>query len=171
MSEKTDDPAAGPPRSLTSAEAESWLNLVDGGWALFARINDEFVKRGGLSLSDLRILEAISQSPKLGGVSEVADTVHMRVSTVSRIIARLSEVGDVERLESKADGRHRLVHLTDQGGRKTLIAHVTLRDRVIRKFVVDAMSPRRVRRAGHRLPQDPGGGRRPPDGGIRPPAS
>lgn len=138
MSEKTDDPAAGPPRSLTSAEAESWLNLVDGGWALFARINDEFVKRG-LSLSDLRILEAISQSPKLG-VSEVADTVHMRVSTVSRIIARLSEVGDVERLESKADGRHRLVHLTDQG-RKTLIAHVTLRDRVIRKFVVDAMSP------------------------------
>ncbi|MDS1115310.1 MarR family winged helix-turn-helix transcriptional regulator [Gordonia westfalica] len=138
MSEKTDDPAAGPPRTLTSAEAESWLNLVDGGWALFARINDEFVKRG-LSLSDLRILEAISQSPKLG-VSEVADTVHMRVSTVSRIIARLSEVGDVERLESKADGRHRLVHLTDQG-RKTLIAHVTLRDRVIRKFVVDAMSP------------------------------
>lgn len=138
MSEKTDDPAAGPPRTLTSAEAESWLNLVDGGWALFARINDEFVKRG-LSLSDLRILEAISQSPKLG-VSEVADTVHMRVSTVSRIIARLSEVGDVERLESKADGRHRLVHLTDQG-RKTLIAHVSLRDRVIRKFVVDAMSP------------------------------
>ena len=138
MSGKKDDPAPGPPRSLTSAEAESWLNLVDGGWALFARINDEFVKRG-LSLSDLRILEAISQSPKLG-VSEVAETVHMRVSTVSRMIARLSDVGDVERLENKADGRHRLVRLTDQG-HDTLATHVSLRDRVIRKFVVDAMSP------------------------------
>ncbi|WP_208651416.1 MarR family winged helix-turn-helix transcriptional regulator [Gordonia alkanivorans] len=138
MSGNKDDRASGPPRSLTSAEAESWFYLVDGGWALFARVNDEFVRRG-LSLSDLRILEAISQSPKLG-VSEVADTVHMRVSTVSRMIARLSEVGDVERLESKAGGRHRLVHLTDQG-RETLATHVHLRDRVIRRFVVDAMRP------------------------------
>ncbi|GAC00944.1 putative MarR family transcriptional regulator [Gordonia namibiensis NBRC 108229] len=138
MSGKQEDPASGPPRSLTSAEAESWLNLVDGGWALFACVNDEFVKRG-MALSDLRILEAISQSPKLG-VSEVADTVHMRVSTVSRMIARLNDVGDVERLESKADGRHRLVRLTEQGHR-TLASHVSLRDRVIRRFVVDAMSP------------------------------
>ncbi|MCZ0914129.1 MarR family transcriptional regulator [Gordonia amicalis] len=138
MSGKKEDRASGPPRSLTAAEAESWLNLVDGGWALFARVNDEFVKRG-LSLSDLRILEAIELSPKLG-VSEVADAVHMRVSTVSRMIARLSEVGDVERFESKTDGRHRLVQLTDRG-RQTLAAHVHLRDRVIRKFVVDAMSP------------------------------
>ncbi|MEO9329189.1 MarR family winged helix-turn-helix transcriptional regulator [Gordonia aurantiaca] len=132
------DPAQGPPRSLTASEAESWLSLVDGGWALFARVNDEFVKRG-LSLSDLRILEAIGQAHEQL-VSEVAEVMHMRVSTVSRMIGRLSDVGDVERLESKADGRHRLVRLTEQG-RASLAEHVGLRDRVIRRFVVDAMTP------------------------------
>lgn len=139
MSAKTiDGPDKGPPRSLTAAEAESWKNLVDGGWALFARVNDEFTKRS-LSVSDLRILEAVCTSRELG-VSEVADAVHMRVSTVSRMIARLSNDGDIERLESKVDGRHRLVRLTDQG-RRTLADHVNVRDRVIRQFVVDAMSP------------------------------
>ncbi|WP_238420982.1 MarR family winged helix-turn-helix transcriptional regulator [Gordonia sp. 'Campus'] len=123
---------------LTVAEAESWLNLVDGGWALFARVNDEFGKRG-LSVADLRILEAVCRA-RQPGVSEVADAVHMRVSTVSRMIARLSNDGDIQRLESKADGRHRLVRLTDQG-RRTLADHVSVRDRVIRQFVVDAMSP------------------------------
>jgi len=124
-------------RALTSDEAQSWLELVDGGWALFERINDEFVRRG-LSLSDLRILEVIGQSPRQL-VSEVADAVHMRVSTVSRMIGRLCDVGDVERLESKADGRYRLVRLTEQG-QATLETHVLLRDRVIRRYVVDALT-------------------------------
>ncbi|MFE0748555.1 MarR family winged helix-turn-helix transcriptional regulator [Gordonia sp. NPDC058843] len=114
------------------------MNLVDGGWALFARVTDEFTKRG-LSVSDLRILEAVCGKPQLG-VSEVADAVHMRVSTVSRMIARLSDDGDIHRFESKADGRHRLVRLTDQG-RRTLADHVSVRDQVIRRFVVDAMTP------------------------------
>ncbi|MGW8813405.1 MarR family winged helix-turn-helix transcriptional regulator [Gordonia terrae] len=114
------------------------MNLVDGGWALFARVNEEFARRG-LSVSDLRILEAVCEARQLG-VSEVADAVHMRVSTVSRMIARLSDDGDIHRFESKADGRHRLVRLTDQG-RRTLADHVSVRDQVIRRFVVDAMTP------------------------------
>lgn len=114
------------------------MNLVDGGWALFARVNDEFAKRG-LSVSDLRILEAVCTNRQLS-VSEVADAVHMRVSTVSRMIGRLSDDGNIQRFESKADGRHRLVRLTDHG-RRTLAIHVNARDQVIRQFVVDAMTP------------------------------
>lgn len=114
------------------------MNLVDGGWALFARVNDEFAKRG-LSVSDLRILEAVCTNRQLS-VSEVADAVHMRVSTVSRMIGRLSDDGNIQRFESKADGRHRLVRLTDHG-RRTLALHVNARDQVIRQFVVDAMTP------------------------------
>ena len=114
------------------------MNLVDGGWALFARVNDEFAKRG-LSVSDLRILEAVCTNRQLS-VSEVADAVHMRISTVSRMIGRLSDDGNIHRFESKADGRHRLVRLTDHG-RRTLALHVNARDQVIRQFVVDAMTP------------------------------
>lgn len=114
------------------------MNLVNGGWALFARVNDEFAKRG-LSVSDLRVLEAVWTNRQLG-VSEVADAVHMRVSTVSRMIGRLSDDGHIDRFESKADGRHRLVRLTDQG-RRALADHVSVRDQVIRRFVVDALTP------------------------------
>ncbi|WP_374611823.1 MarR family winged helix-turn-helix transcriptional regulator [Gordonia sp. (in: high G+C Gram-positive bacteria)] len=114
------------------------MNLVDGGWALFARVNDESAKQG-LSVSDLRILEAVCINRQLS-VSEVTDAVHMRVSTVSRMIGRLSDDGNIHRFESKADGRHRLVRLTDHG-RRTLAIHVHARDQVIRQFVVDAMTP------------------------------
>lgn len=125
-------------RALTVAEAQSWCHLVDGGWALFERFNDEFLRRG-LSLSDLRVLEALAKEPQLS-VSEVADAVHMRVSTVSRMLARLCDDGPVERVESKIDGRHRLVRLTAHG-HATLAEHVRLRDDLVRRFVVEAMSP------------------------------
>ena len=75
-----------------------------------------------------------------GTVSELADAVHMRVSTVSRQIARLIDDGEVEKIKSDGDGRHRLVRLTEQG-RATLHEHVMVRDSVIRRHVIDVLSP------------------------------
>ncbi|MDL9937677.1 MarR family winged helix-turn-helix transcriptional regulator [Gordonia sp. ABSL1-1] len=125
-------------RALTPTEGETWSAFVDGGWALFALVTDQLSAQG-LSVADMRVLEALAGAPQRG-ISELAGAVHMRVSTVSRQIGRLIEDGDVEKLKSDGDGRHRLVRLTDKG-RATLNEHVRVRDAVIRRYVVDVLSP------------------------------
>ncbi|MCH5643416.1 MULTISPECIES: MarR family winged helix-turn-helix transcriptional regulator [unclassified Gordonia (in: high G+C Gram-positive bacteria)] len=125
-------------RALTPQEVETWGAFVDGGWALMARVTDEMSARG-LAVADMRLLEALEDTPDRG-ISELADAVHMRVSTVSRQIARLIDDGEVEKIKSDGDGRHRLVRLTEQG-RATLHEHVMVRDSVIRRHVIDVLSP------------------------------
>lgn len=124
-------------RPLTPQEVETWCAFVHGGWALYARVTDELTARG-LSVSDMRLLESLERTG-YRGISELADDVHMRISTVSRQIARLIDDGDVEKIRSDGDGRHRLVRLTEKG-RETLREHVKVRDTVIRRHVVNVLS-------------------------------
>ncbi|MFW0797044.1 MarR family transcriptional regulator [Gordonia sp. CPCC 205515] len=130
MSEGSDQP-------LTAAQRQVWSVFVDGGWALLATVNAELSNRG-LAQTDLRVLEALAGVSQRG-ISELAGDVHMTISTVSRQIARLIESGAVERVPSDADGRHRLVRVTD-AGYELLHAHVAVRDEMIRKLVVDVLT-------------------------------
>ncbi|GAA1482378.1 hypothetical protein GCM10009624_28180 [Gordonia sinesedis] len=122
---------------MNGPERRVWRAFVDGGWALMARLNAEFSAEG-LSLTDLRVLEVMADMPDRS-ISEVAGSAHMGVSTVSRLITRLIDAGDVARTASTSDARHRLVSLTEQGHR-TLDRHVELRDRLIRKFVIEVLT-------------------------------
>lgn len=130
--------SAEPLEPLSSAERAVWRTFVDAGWGLLEQVNSEMSTRG-LSQSDLRVLESLAAVPHRG-ISELACDVHMRVSTVSRQIARLAEEGAVERVASDGDGRHRLVRITDSG-RDLLREHVLVRDRLIRELVLDVLTP------------------------------
>lgn len=122
----------------SDAELQAWHSVVDGGWALFARISAEF-SANGMSITDLRVLEVLPRRPYFS-ISELAATVHMGVSTVSRLVSRLIDSGDVARIPSPSDGRHRLVCLTDHGY-DTLECHVALRNKLVRKLVAEVLTP------------------------------
>ncbi|AZG46774.1 MarR family winged helix-turn-helix transcriptional regulator [Gordonia insulae] len=124
-------------RPLTPTEREVWRSFTHGGWGLLAEINAA-MSAHGMSQADLRVLEALGRRSELG-ISELAATVHMTVSTVSRQIARLIDDGIVERVERGTDGRHRFVRITD-GGRDVLDDHVRVRDALIRRLVIEQVT-------------------------------
>ncbi|GAC67720.1 MarR family winged helix-turn-helix transcriptional regulator [Gordonia soli] len=123
--------------SLSEAEQAVWRQVVDGGWGLLAVVN-ESMARSNLSPADLRVLEALDAST-LCSISELAGRTHIRLSTLSRHVARLIDEGSVERVSSPVDGRHRLVRVTDHG-RDVLREHVKARDILIRQHVIDVLS-------------------------------
>ncbi|MGV9479372.1 MarR family winged helix-turn-helix transcriptional regulator [Gordonia aichiensis] len=130
-----------PPRAtgapvLTADQLALWQSFVDGGWALMAQVNSTFGAHGWTT-TDLRLLEVLGTREQFG-ISELASTVHMGVSTVSRQIGRMIDTGDVVRVRSDLDGRHRLVRITD-AGRDTLERITAVRDRVIREYVIDVL--------------------------------
>ena len=121
---------------LTPEQTALWHSFVDGGWALMAQVNGVFSAHGWTT-TDLRILEVLASRQQFG-ISELATTVHMGVSTVSRQIGRMIDTGDVVRVRSDLDGRHRLVRITDDG-RATLSRIAAVRDHVVREYVVDVL--------------------------------
>lgn len=121
---------------LTADQVALWQSFVDGGWALMAQVNSTF-GANGWTTTDLRILEVLATREQFG-ISELAATVHMGVSTVSRQVGRLIDTGDVVRVRSDLDGRHRLVRITDTG-RETLSRIALVRNGVVREYVVDVL--------------------------------
>jgi len=78
---------------LTADQLALWQSFVDGGWALMAQVNSTFGAHGWTT-TDLRLLEVLGTREQFG-ISELASTVHMGVSTVSRQIGRMIDTGDV----------------------------------------------------------------------------
>ena len=113
---------------LTPEQTALWHSFVDGGWALMAQVNSVFSAHGWTT-TDLRILEVLASRQQFG-ISELATTVHMGVSTVSRQIGRMIDTGDVVRVRSDLDGRHRLVRITDDGRATLLVITDAGRERV-----------------------------------------
>lgn len=138
-------PAFGDCDSLTDAERKIWHTFIDGGWALMAQVNNSF-NTEGLSVTDMRLLE-IAASRDSAGISELAAAMHSGVSTVSRIASRLIDEGSLERVASRSDARHRLVRITDSG-REELARQMLVRDAVIRKYVIDALTEEEFERLG-----------------------
>ncbi|MEE4023888.1 MarR family winged helix-turn-helix transcriptional regulator [Gordonia sp. PKS22-38] len=133
-------------RTLTASEREVWRTFVSGGWGLLAAINSTMSARG-MSQADLRVLETLQDSRERS-ISELAAQVHMTVSTVSRQISRLVDEGSVERVHRGTDGRHRFVRITDHG-RETLTEHVLVRDDLIRRLVIEQLTPDEFAMLGH----------------------
>ena len=131
-------PAYGEDTSFTDAELKVWHSFIDGGWALMAQISASF-NAEGLSITDMRLLEIAAERDS-AGISELAAAMHSGVSTVSRVASRLIDEGALERVASHADARHRLVRITD-AGRDELRRQRLVRDAVIRKHVIEVLSP------------------------------
>lgn len=122
---------------LEAAQLAVWHDIVDGGWALMMRVNSA-MSAEGLATSDLRILEVLSKQNSFG-ITELAAAAHVSISTLSRQVSRLVELGDIERVSQPDDGRARNVRLTRRG-RASLQRHLSVRDRVIAECVVEPLS-------------------------------
>ncbi len=68
----------------------------------------------GLKTSQLLVLQALEDSPELT-VGEITGQVHMAQASVTMIVARLEELGLVDRTRGTSDKRKVFVRLTDAG--------------------------------------------------------
>lgn len=88
----------------------------------------------GLDSSAFPILFVLSREPQR--VSEIADTIHSDVSTVSRQVAGLIRSGFVDRGPDPEDRRAQLLTLTS-AGRDIIATHRRLRDEWLSRLVGD----------------------------------
>ncbi|WLP92709.1 MULTISPECIES: MarR family transcriptional regulator [Gordonia] len=141
-----DLPAAeGRDQRLGADQLKVWHTFVDGGWALMAQVQAHFGAQGVVA-TDMRLLEIIAERES-AGISELATAMHAGLSTVSRVVSRLLDEGLLDRVPSHVDARHRLVRITE-AGRAELDRQLVLRDQVIRRCVVDALSEDEYRQIG-----------------------
>ncbi|GAB20215.1 putative MarR family transcriptional regulator [Gordonia effusa NBRC 100432] len=125
---------------FTESERQSWDDFVSGGWHLFAAINQGLADAGLPQTPDWRVLEALSRHDQMR-ISDLASATQISLSTVSRQITRLVETGRVERVVGEAcDARQRWVRVSDEG-KRFLVEASELRDKLVRKFVVDVVTP------------------------------
>jgi DNA-binding MarR family transcriptional regulator len=85
---------------------------------LAAEISEElsgiYAERFGLDVPEWRVLATLGAGEPVTAQAIVAST-RTHKSTISRAIARLLEIGLIERIASPADGRERLLRFTAKG--------------------------------------------------------
>jgi MarR family transcriptional regulator, organic hydroperoxide resistance regulator len=86
------------------------------GSALVQRFSEEALTRHGLVIAEWRVLAALSDSGPLRQI-DIAAMTSIEVSTLSRLITRLTRTGLVSRTRSDRSNREVTVALTAQGER------------------------------------------------------
>ncbi|MFW0789693.1 MarR family winged helix-turn-helix transcriptional regulator [Gordonia sp. CPCC 205333] len=140
---------SGGSHSFSEAERRSWDDFVSGGWHLFAAINQGLAEAGLPQTPDWRVLEALSKHDRLR-ISDLASITQISLSTVSRQITRLVEAGRVERVDGADDGRQRWVRVTTEG-RCYLVRAALVRDKLVRQYVIDVLTPEEFEKLGAAL--------------------
>ena len=107
--------AAGEPGGLPPV-VNAWRSLAARHAAVSSALEHELGQRHGLGVSDFEVLERLveDEQHKLR-VQELAESVHLSQSTLSRLIGRLEQHGLVQRNMCDADRRGIDVCLTDAG--------------------------------------------------------
>jgi len=95
---------------------ESWRNLSAAHAAVFDSLERELHKRHGLTVSEFEVLQRLSESPEgHARMQELADSVHLSQSALSRLIGRLETDGHVSRSLCDVDRRGIYACLTPSG--------------------------------------------------------
>ncbi|MFF4382033.1 MarR family winged helix-turn-helix transcriptional regulator [Kitasatospora sp. NPDC001547] len=96
-----------------------WRELLARHAATACLLDRELGERYGLGMSEFEVLERLVEECGGGGhavrVSELAHTVHLSQSALSRLIARLEKAGLVTRAMCESDRRGVLLTLTEAG--------------------------------------------------------
>ncbi|MEU8919725.1 MarR family transcriptional regulator [Kitasatospora sp. NPDC048545] len=107
----------------TPAEAglvAQWRELLARHATAACALDRELGDRFGLGMSEFEVLERLVEGCAAGGghalrVSELAPTVHLSQSALSRLIARLEKAGLVTRAMCESDRRGIVLTLTEAG--------------------------------------------------------
>jgi DNA-binding MarR family transcriptional regulator len=96
-----------------------WRALVASHAAVTAALEHDLGERHGLGVTEFEVLERLAENPgHQFRVQELADSVHLSQSALSRMIGRLEQHGLVARSLCDNDRRGIYVCLTDAGRRR-----------------------------------------------------
>jgi DNA-binding MarR family transcriptional regulator len=134
-----------PTRWLDEDEQHAWRAFLQASRLLMDRLDRELQGDAGLPHAYYEILVCLSEAPQRSlRMTDLADMTYSSRSRLSHAVAKLEQLGYVERAECPTDGRGTLAHLTD-GGFAALKAaapgHVT----GVRTHLFDQLSESQVR--------------------------
>jgi len=107
----------------------AWRDMVACHAAICAALERELGERHGLGVSDFEVLDRLAESPERQcRAQDLAESVHLSQSALSRLVDRLVKNALVERCACDMDRRGIYVVLTAEGLRCQAEAAVTHRD-------------------------------------------
>jgi DNA-binding MarR family transcriptional regulator len=124
------------PLTLTERELRAWRGLLRAHALLVKRLDAELDAAHELSLTSYEVLLHLAKSE--GGkmrMCEVAESVLLSRSGLTRLVDRLERDGLVERVSCPDDARGAFAHVTDAGREKLRSAAETHLDGVRRHFL------------------------------------
>jgi DNA-binding MarR family transcriptional regulator len=108
---------------------ERWREMTACHAAICAALEHELGERHALGVSDFEVLDRLSENPDGKCRSQdLAESVHLSQSALSRLVDRLVKNSLVERCACDNDRRGIFVVLTDAGQRRHAEAAITHRD-------------------------------------------
>ena len=111
---------------LSGAELASWRGFLRVHAALERELDAELAERHGLPLSSYEVLLTVADAPgERMRMSEIADSVLLSRSGVTRLVDRLERDGLVERIPCEDDARGQYAVLTSRGREAFDAARVT----------------------------------------------
>ncbi len=115
--------------SVVTDVVAAWREMMARHTAICANLEHELGERHGLGVSDFEVLDRLAESPA-GQVraQDLAESVHLSQSALSRLVDRLVRSDLVERCSCDNDRRGIYVVLTDPGRRRQAEAAVTHRE-------------------------------------------
>ncbi|MDH6109116.1 DNA-binding MarR family transcriptional regulator [Kitasatospora sp. MAP12-15] len=102
----------------TASLVSEWRDLLARHAATTCALDRELGEQYGLGMSEFEVLERLAEAPQEQSgrrVQELAETVHLSQSALSRLIGRLEKAGLVERVMCELDRRGIYVSLSVAG--------------------------------------------------------
>lgn len=113
-------------KSLDTVELGAWRGFLRVHADLVRRLDAELENEHGLSLSSYEVLLHLYEAPgRRLRMNELADSVLLTVSGITRVVDRLAREGFVSRERCETDRRGLNAVLTDAGAEKFLAARCT----------------------------------------------
>jgi DNA-binding MarR family transcriptional regulator len=121
---------------LSEAELASWRGFLRVHAALERELDAELIANHGLPLSSYEVLLTVADAPgERMRMSEIADSVLLSRSGVTRLVDRLERDGLVERIPCEDDARGQYAVLTERGREAFDAARATHLAGVRRRFL------------------------------------
>jgi DNA-binding MarR family transcriptional regulator len=133
---------------LTAEQLSAWLSLVGLIVRLPSAIESQLQRDANLGMVDYQVMAMLAKSPeRTVRLSSLASRAAVSQSRLSHVVTRLENRGLVRREPDACDGRFTNAILTDDG-MATLAAAAPAHVEYVRKIVIDALTPERLRRLG-----------------------
>jgi DNA-binding MarR family transcriptional regulator len=131
-----------PLQPFTEREADAWVGFLRSHATLVRELDATLSEAHGLPLSSYEVLLRLSREPEgQQRMSDLAESVWLSRSGITRLIDRLERDGLVERRACASDARGSYAVITDEGRRRLDAARAThvadVRERFLSRFTAD----------------------------------